>query len=230
MKKLALAVLSAALVASGCIVQDHDDFHGGNIGPGPTDRFDLQFDISFEGATCGATPTVDRVRLRLEGPAVADETVLCPPEGGRVFTAIPAGTYTWRIDGLAPDDTVLYTATGIVDLNQDLVVDATLIPVGGPTLGTLTFFWTFAGQNCATAGVAQVRVTIPGLFDEAVACATQGVEGISIDNLPAGATPWTLAGQDAGGAALFQAIGSSTVEAGAEVQTNVDLAAVGAGG
>lgn len=230
MKTLLLATLSAALLASGCIIDHDDEFHGGEIGPTPTDRFDLTFAITLNGATCAATPEVDRVRLRLEGPAVADETVLCPPEGGRVFTNIPTGTYTWRIDGLGTDGTVLYTATGLVDLvDRDVTVDATLLPLG-TTTGTLTFFWTFAGQDCATAGVAQVQVTIPDLFDQAVDCESAGVAGISVDGLPPGPTAYTLAGKDGAGATTFQGSGNATVTAGREVQVTADLQAVGAGG
>lgn len=231
MKTLALVTLSAAaLLASGCIIDADDDLHEGRIGPTPTDRFDLTFAITLDGGTCAQTPAVDRVRLRLEGPAIADETVLCPPEGGRVFSNVPKGTYTWRIDGLGADDAVLYSATGIVDLLADTTVTADLLPVGGPAVGSLSFFWTFAGGDCATAGVTQVRVTIPDLFDEPVPCETEGVAGIAIDGLPAGATPWTLAGQDGAGATLYEATGTATVIAGDEVQVDADLAAVGAGG
>ena len=236
MKTLLLATLSAAsLLAAGCIIDAHDDDHhfGGDIGPIPTDRFALTFAISFDGGTCAQTPAVDRVRLRLEGPAVADETVLCPPEGGRVFEIIPAGTYTWRIDGLNADGAVLYTATGLVDVvNRDVTVAADLLPVGGPgeQLGALAFFWTFGGLGCAEAGVAQVRVQIPDLFDEPVPCETEGVAGVAIVDLPVGATPWTLTGLDGAGAELYSASGTNTVAAGQEVQADVDLQPVDAGG
>jgi hypothetical protein len=233
MKNLAPAAL-AALLATGCVIHGDDDVHHGNIGPGPggRTRSDLTFLISFGGASCAEVPEVDRVRLRLEGPAVADEEFLCPP-GGRVFDDIPHGEYTWRIDGIAADNTVLFHGTDLVRLTRDTTVNAVLQPVGEPPVqvGLLTFFWTFAGQGCAEAGVAEVRVTLPGQFDEPVPCATDGVEGITIENVAAGATEWTLRGTDAGGATvLFEASGTATVPADDEVQVNVDLQPVGAGG
>lgn len=221
-----------ALLAPACVIDGGDDHtrFGGDIGPTPSGRYSLTFAISFEGGSCAQTPAVDRVRLRLEGPAVADETVLCPPEGGRVFDSVPIGTYTWRIDGLAGDGAALYTATGIVDvLDRDVTVFADLKSPAGPAeqLGDLAFFWTFGGLDCAAAGVVNVRVTIPDLFDEPVPCATQGVEAIAIVDLPPGATPWTLQGLDGTGAELFSATGTNTVIANQEVQIDVDLQPVG---
>jgi hypothetical protein len=236
MKKLALAAL-AALLATGCVIDGDDDhIHRGEIGgPGtPTrTRSDLTFFISYDGASCAEAPEVDRVRLRLEGPAVADEEFLCPP-GGRTFDDIPHGDYTWRIDALDADGTVLFHGTDLVRLTRDTTVTAQLRPVGEPPVeevGVLTFFWTFGGLNCADAGVAEVRVTLPGQFDEPVPCATDGVEGVAIENVLAGATSWTLTGTDAGGATvLFQATGTATVPANGEVQVTADLQPVGEGG
>ncbi len=233
MKTLVLAASSAVvLLASGCVIDGDDDrHHRGDIGPLPTDQFDLIFAITLDGATCAQVPEVDRVWIRMEGPRVADETVLCPPEGGRIFEDLPRGTYTWRIDGLGVDDTILYSATGIVDLDRDLTVPADLVPIGGPVeeTGVLTFFWTFGGGNCATAGVSEVRVTIPGQFDDTVPCASDGVEGIAIENLAPGTTTWTLTGLAADlTTELYEANGTNTVPAGDELQITVDLAAIDA--
>ena len=88
----------------------------------------------------------------------------------------------------------------------------------------LTLLWTFGGQTCERAGVANVHVVVPSEgFDQTLPCNFQGTEGARLTSFYPGAYGLTLDGLDALGAAAYS--GSATVAV-AEDGTNtfnVDL-------
>ncbi|HEY8211837.1 MAG TPA: hypothetical protein VIG99_30355 [Myxococcaceae bacterium] len=104
------------------------------------------------------------------------------------------------------------------------------IIVGGndPHRGNVTFSWTFQGQTCAQAGVANVLITIPGeTLDNGgmYPCASNGYPGIVLHNFAGGSYTYTIQGLDTGGYATYEASGSFDIDG--DVPETVDLTPIG---
>lgn len=116
--------------------------------------------------------------------------------------------------------TNLLTATLLV-ASSGCIVNTT--PRGAP--GDITFTWKFAGRQCfEVPEVTQIAVQIPGqtLQNNGVyGCLNAGTAGIKLLNFAAGTYTYTVSGQNASGAVVYQATGRVTVNG--NVAEAVDL-------
>jgi hypothetical protein len=74
----------------------------------------------------------------------------------------------------------------------------------------VNFFWSFAGQTCAQAGVSNVSVTAPGTPGGTFRCNQAGTDGAVVPGFPAGTFPVTLEGRDGANQVRFR--GTSQVQ------------------
>ncbi len=111
---------------------------------------------------------------------------------------------------------------------------AVMLPVSGCVIvsrspGTITFLWSFDGQTCAQAQyVANVKVEIAGQVlenDGLYPCSQKGTDGILLGGMgtkfSGGVYSYTVRGLDNGGAELFKASGSLTVDGNTTVTVNL---------
>jgi hypothetical protein len=100
--------------------------------------------------------------------------------------------------------------------------------VSGPTFA-VNFFWTFAGQTCAQAGVSNVTVSAPGAPGGTFRCNQAGTDGAVVPGFAAGSYTVTLEGRDAANQVRFR--GSSAVQVvNQDVSSQVRLEPVSTGG
>jgi len=95
---------------------------------------------------------------------------------------------------------------------------------GGPRDGDVTFSWTFFGQTCSTAGVASVRITIPGetLANNGLyTCESNGYPGIVLHDFYGGSYTYSVEGFDANGSLIY--VGSGDFRIDGDVLETVDL-------
>jgi hypothetical protein len=81
--------------------------------------------------------------------------------------------------------------------------------VTGPTFG-VNFFWNFAGQTCAQAGVSNVTISAPGATGGTFRCNQAGTDGAVVPGFPAGSYTVTLEGRDGANQVRFR--GTSAVQ------------------
>jgi hypothetical protein len=96
-----------------------------------------------------------------------------------------------------------------------------------PPQGSITFAWTFAGEDCGPAGVASVGVQIfdvngAVITNDSVACSA---ESVTYTDFTTGDYSFSLAGLSSGGTTLYQAAGPITVNHGSnQFDVNLSLA------
>lgn len=98
----------------------------------------------------------------------------------------------------------------------------------GPNPGDVTFSWTFMGQGCSAAGVANVHITIPGetLANGGVyPCVANGYQSIILHNFDGGSYTYSIEGLDTGGYTIYTGDGSFDIDG--DVMEQVDLTPVG---
>jgi len=175
-----------------------------------------------------------RVRVTLTGPSEATLEDACSTYQV-VFDDLAPGTYTASVTPLAEDGTSLIDApvtaeviAGAADLEQtvDVPFDAWI----GPYTGTFYFRVRFAGMSCASAAVAQQRITmrVNGVLVTQMTDAGQKLDGTAagpcIDGsampqkalgLPFGPATIEIDGLDGASAAAFAGSFETFVGAGA---------------
>jgi hypothetical protein len=99
---------------------------------------------------------------------------------------------------------------------------------GGPRSGDVTFNWTFYGQSCSAAGVANVHITIPGETLEnggVYPCINNGYQGIVLHDFAGGSYSFSIEGLDTGGYTTYTASGDFDIDG--DALESVDLTPVG---
>src|SRR5437868_8340473 len=98
----------------------------------------------------------------------------------------------------------------------------------GPSAGDVTFSWTFYGQSCSAAGVANVHINIPGETLEnggVYPCVSNSYQGIVLHNFAGGSYTYTIEGLDTGGYTIYTGAGAFDIDGDAMEQ--VDLTPYG---
>jgi hypothetical protein len=206
--KLAALMMGLSLLA-GCIIAP-----GGNTGPAPGN---ITFSWTFGGQPCAAVPQVANVQITIPGQQLQNNGVYaCTTAGfdGIQLNNFVGGTYSWEVDGLDVNGTVIYTASGTVNVDGDVGVTVDLSPVSGPTTYAYVS-WTFPSQpnnpnpSCTDVGIANVNISIDGSAATQVACPQgQSTTGWQTPYLTAGTHSLSLSALDASGNTLYQATGS----------------------
>jgi hypothetical protein len=208
--KIAVA-LTGLLVLGGCIVGVDG---GGGGGPNPGN---ITFSWTLGGQPCSAVPAVANVRVTIPGEVLQNNGVYACDTGGYdgiQLANFVGGTYSWTVDGLDSSGTVLYTASGTVNVDGDVNVNVDLTPVGGST--TFAYLsWTFpqlpskSSPACVDVGVVNVDISIDSAAAVSVPCTSgQGAQGWQTPFLDAGTHTISLAAVDANGTTLYQANGN----------------------
>lgn len=100
--------------------------------------------------------------------------------------------------------------------------------VSGPTFA-VNFFWNFAGQTCAQAGVSNVTISAPGAAGGTFRCNQAGTDGAVVPGFGVGSYQVTLEGRDAANQVRFR--GTSAVQVvNQDVSSQVRLEPVSTGG
>jgi hypothetical protein len=206
--KIAVA-LSSLLLIGGCIVGVN-----GNSGPNPGN---ITFGWTFGGQPCSAVPSIANVKVTILGEVLQNNGVYACNTGGFdgiLLSNFVGGTYSWTVDGMDSNSTVLYTASGTVNVDGDVNVNVDLTPVGGAT--TFAFLtWTFpplaskSNPACLDVGAVNVDVSIDNGAATAVQCSNgQTTQGWQTPFLDAGTHTISLSAVDATGTPLYQANGT----------------------
>ncbi len=187
----------------------------------------VSFLWTFGGQSC-AQAGVAQVIVQLGKSSV---TVACDSSGtdGSSIAGLAPGSIDYSLTGEDAAGNALYGASSTVAVvaGADAQVQVDLQPLSPPPppTGSIVFVWSFAQQSCEVAGVPYVAVQIGSSAPELVTCRdANGVAGITVANLPAGVTTFTLTGEDGSGKALYTVTSQVTVVAGAPTDVNANLA------
>ncbi|MGI5862356.1 MAG: hypothetical protein ACOX6T_09895 [Myxococcales bacterium] len=235
MRSLFVSILAVGLL-SGCVV--HRD---SSEDARPVARSgDITFLWSLGGRTCAQAPEVRWIHVTLTGTAGVealenDGYFNCRLDGsdGIKLKSFSPGTYAYTIDAIDPADRVLYTASGTLAVNGDVVVSVTLNPL--ITTSALEVSWTFGAQrlSCAEAGitseqgVSDVIITI-GSTSHTVPCTFGGGQSAVFDDLAPGTHHVTIEGL-IGDRLWYRGLGSITIAVGGSYQLPIQLDPVAAG-
>jgi hypothetical protein len=171
----------------------------------------------FGGGCVGAN--VDQVRVSMTGPAGSwVQTVPCLASNlmpGATFTNLPAGPYTWTLEGLRQNLTV-FSTTGSGDIVNFPTFFATLL-AEYPNMDL--FYQLPVGETCA--GVAEIAFqldnTDAGIVEYSsdnvlVTCQPPPLNGFTMPSIPIGNYRYRyVSAINAGGFALYQACGAGPI-------------------
>ncbi len=165
-KRPLLALPCALALGCGGLVPTDRLSHGGAVAG------DITFEWTFAHQTCSQA-SVSKVQITLlasDGTpqalppyfgyqGYAPGEFPCDSGGveGVTLTNFAPDTYSYTLNGLDANRTLLYTAAGTVTVNgsQTVTVNLTAVPTA-----TLTVKWTFGGLSCAQANVTSVQITL----------------------------------------------------------------------
>lgn len=197
--RLTLLSLIAALLATGCVVQNRVE----EPRPTPPRPGHISFTWNFEGKGCLEVPEVRWVRVIIPNEQLENDGYFpCNTAGidGIKLLNFRAGNYNFTVDGVDANNKTIYTASGTLAVNGDITVPLTLSRVGARE--QLQIYWTFGkGQlSCEAAGVDEVWVRFGN--DEPVSWPCRStdpatgiaVEGLAIKGIDAGTYPIELQG------------------------------------
>jgi hypothetical protein len=162
-----LALFLSVTSLSGCVISGNGPYSG-----------NVQFTWSFAGLTCSSVPQVASVAITIPGEILENNGVypcLTNNYPGIVLHDFLPATYSFTIQALDANGTVLYSASGGFSVNGDVAVTVDLTPTAAaPSYAYLT--WSFppnsisANPTCSQAGVDVVDVTIDQGQPQRYAC------------------------------------------------------------
>ncbi len=190
-------VLAVALSVSGCVCQ-------------VMQRGDVTFTWTFQGQQCAVVTAVRRVRITIPGQTLMNAGVYdCVTQGTAGITLLNfrGGSYRYTVQGEDAQGTVLYSASGQLVVDGDVVVPVDLqVNPSAPTSVFLT--WTFPA-NGATGG-------------QPASCAQAGATDlmyVAIDGQQVSPPPTCAAGQTSPGWEVRVTPGQHTIDIAAGAQT-----------
>jgi hypothetical protein len=173
----------------------------------------ITFLWTFGGKTC-AQAAVANINVQVTDPAApVNMTVPCTQGGidGATVQMFTKGTYPFTLTALDVAATPIYSAAGSVTVDgyNSVVLNVDMGPVGATGVGTLMILWTFGGQSCTAAGVANIHFSLRDNLGAIVSgtdmtdtCASIG-PGISIGSLTSGNYWLEAQGQNSGGQVTY---------------------------
>ncbi|MBM4380044.1 MAG: hypothetical protein FJ086_12235 [Deltaproteobacteria bacterium] len=118
----------------------------------------------------------------------------------------------------------------LVSLAAALFGSGCIIIGSGAQRGDILLDWTFAGQTCSAAGVANVRLSIPGetLENGGLFPCASTVFPVTLQDFRSGSYPYTIEGLASNGFVLFRKAGTFAVKGDVSYQLTLDWAVGGA--
>lgn len=169
-----LAAFLCLATLSGCIIhQDDNDGPCCNTPPPQRSPGDVTFLWTLQDLRCDEARDVKGINIRIPGETLANGGKYdCSTAGvdGITLHDFAPGSYTFEMQAVGYDNTVLYTGSGSFIVDGDVRVMMDLMPTGSsPSYGRVS--WLFPNNaTCYQAGASNMLLVIDGDLRKEVAC------------------------------------------------------------
>ena len=195
-------------------------------------RAPVEIDYTFAGQGCQAAG-VATIQIDLLGEVLSPNQYSCAVAGkGIDIGRYLGGRYSVTVKGFDAAGNLTHQVTQDIDVRGGRANLFTIdVPRIAPRNGSITLFWSFAGQTCAQAGITAVRVTLDGQLigngsgSTDLPCRLGTDDGTTIGDVDAGTHRVDLQAIKGGQVAYSLSNLTAVVQAGQDTQLSPNLIA-----